>query len=338
MNDSPPKSDQILAVGRSVIAEESAALRQLAESLGESFASAVRLILDAPGQTIITGIGKSGIIGQKIAATLASTGTPSKFLHPVEGLHGDLGIVQPGDVLIALSKSGHTEELVRFVGHYKRIGGGVIAVCESQASPLAELSELVLLIPACPEAGPLQLAPTTSSTVMLALGDALAMALLDARGFKAEQFARFHPEGSLGKRLLLRAADVMHHGDRLPRVASTATFNDMLLAITGGHIGMTCIVEDDGTLLGVFTDGDLRRLLQREAQPGALDARTAWRRSRRDPDDVPVAHSTIEPDALAVECLRIMRESAITSLVIARSDRVPLGIVRLQDLLQAGLS
>lgn len=329
--------DRLQSVARDVIARESEALATLAESVGPALAAAARRVLDSPGRLIVSGLGKSGLIAAKVAATLASTGTSAVFMHPVEALHGDLGIVQDGDMLLAFSKSGATEEIVRFAGHFKRIGGAVIAVCEPGASPLAELAEMVIPIPKLPEAGPLQLAPTTSTTLMLAAGDALAMALLDARGFAAEQFAMFHPEGSLGKRLLLRASDLMHGGNELPRVAADAMFNDLIIEITRKHIGMGCIVDSTGQLMGVFTDGDLRRLLQREPQPTRLSAREAWRLSRRDPGDPPVPHSTVPPSTLAVDCLKMMRDSQITSLVIAEADRVPLGIIRLQDLVRAGL-
>jgi len=338
MSDPSIDRGRTLELARRVIRDESAALAALADGLGERFVDAVARVARSSGQLIVTGLGKSGLIAQKVAATLASTGTNARFLHPVEGLHGDLGVVQRGDLLLAFSKSGHTEELARFVGHFKRIGGDVLAVCEPTPSPLAELADLVIPIPALPEAGPLALAPTTSAALMLAVGDALAMAVLDARGFKAEQFARYHPEGSLGKRLLLRASDVMHGGAELPRVAAEARFKDLIIEIARTHCGMVCIVEPNGTLMGVFTDGDLRRLLQRHAEPSGLGARDAWRLSRRDPDDPPVPISTIPPDTLAIECLRIMREAVITSLVVAESDRVPLGIVRLQDLVRAGLS
>ncbi len=327
-----------MAVGRQVVRDESAALEALAASLSEPFADAVRRIAACDGQLIVTGLGKSGLIAAKVAATFASTGANAKFMHPVEGLHGDLGIVQTGDLLLAFSKSGCTAETAKFVGHFKRIGGAVIAVCEPGESPLAELAEIVLEIPRRPEAGPLQLAPTTSTTLMLVLGDALAMAVLDARGLKEEQFARYHPEGSLGKRLLLRADDVMHGGDDLPRVTADAGFNDLLIEITRKHIGMSCIVESDGKLLGVFTDGDLRRLLSRVTQPMTLDAQAAWRKSRRDPNDTPVPRSTVTPDTLAVECLRIMRDEKITSLVVAGENGAPLGVVRLQDVVRAGIS
>ncbi|MBX3395919.1 MAG: KpsF/GutQ family sugar-phosphate isomerase [Phycisphaerae bacterium] len=326
-----------LDLARRFIREQAAALGALADQMEESFDRAVKLVLASSDQMIVSGIGKSGLIARKAAATLASTGTPAIFMHPVEGVHGDLGAVGVGSVLLALSKSGHTEELVKFVSHFRRIGGHVIGICEVGRSPLAELADEVLAIPAMAEAGPLGLAPTTSTQMMLALCDALAMALLDARGFAAEDFARYHPDGSLGRRLLLRASDLMHGGGELPTVCESASFNDLLLVMTSRHLGMACIVRDDGSLLGVFTDGDLRRLLTRVETPGRLSAIEAWRQSRRDPAEPQVKCSTVHPQILAVECLRLMRESEITVLVASEDGNIPMGIVRLQDIVRAGV-
>lgn len=328
----------LLRIGRDVVSDEAAALGALAAALDSSFEQAVRRMLAARGPLVVTGLGKSGLIARKIAATLSSTGSPAMYLHPVEGLHGDLGIVSAGDVLLALSKSGATDEIIRFCGHFKRLGGSLITVCESAESPLAELAEITIRIPVRTEAGPLALAPTTSTTMMLALGDALAMALLDARGFAADDFARFHPEGALGKRLLLRVRDLMHTGDDLPRVRVDAPFRDVLLEMTGKHIGMTCIIHPDGRLFGVFTDGDLRRLLERAERPTTLAAQEAWRLSRRDPSEPPVPVSTVSPNLLVVDCLEIMRKSQITSLVAAEGDQRPIGIIRLHDIVKAGLA
>lgn len=324
-------------IAREVLDEQAGAVAELSRKIGEPFHHAVRLVLAAQDPIVVTGIGKSGLIARKIASTLASTGTPAMFMHPVEGVHGDLGAVGPSAVLIALSKSGQTEELVRFVGYFRRVGGSVIAVCESAESPLAELAEVFLPIPARPEAGPLALAPTTSTLLMLALGDALAMALLDSRGFSEEQFARFHPDGSLGRKLLLRARDLMHMGAEMPCVRCDVRFNDLILETTSKRLGMTCIVQENGSLLGVFTDGDLRRLLARCETPSRLTAAEAWRQSRRDPSEPQVRCGTIAPDTLAVDCLKSMQESAITVLVVSEDGTTPCGIIRLQDLVRAGL-
>lgn len=326
-----------IELGRQIIREQADALKALAAGLGDSFQQAVEAILATRHAVVLTGIGKSGLIARKAAATLASTGTPALFLHPVEGVHGDLGIVASDAILIALSKSGHTEELVKFVGHFRPLGGRVISICEKADAPLAELADVVLLFPQVKEAGPLALAPTTSTLMMLALCDALAMALLDARGFTEEQFARFHPDGSLGRRLLTRTRDLMCSGGNLPLVKGDTSFNDLLLEMTGRHLGMACVVDQKGGLIGVFTDGDLRRLLTRSASPGSLSAAEAWRQSRRDPSDPPVKCSTVKPESLAVDCLRIMRESEITSLVVSEDGAKPVGIIRLQDLVRAGL-
>ncbi len=324
-------------LARSMLKEQADALLALDELVGASFRQAVSLILATKDPVVVSGIGKSGLIARKISATLASTGTPAIFMHPVEGVHGDLGVVGSSAVLLALSKSGHTEELVRFVGHFRRVGGHVMAICESDKSPLCELADVWLPLPVRPEAGPLALAPTTSTLLMLALGDALAMALLEARGFSEEQFARYHPDGSLGRRLLARASDLMHGGDQMPCVRGSVTFNELLLEMTGKRLGMTCIVDQRHRLIGVFTDGDLRRLLTRCETPSKISAQEAWRLSRRDPSETPVRCSTVKPDTLAVDCLRMMRESEITVLVLSDDGSVPVGIVRLQDLVQAGL-
>jgi arabinose-5-phosphate isomerase len=324
-------------LARGIITEQAEALTALAEMVGAPFRQAVEKILSSRGQVIVAGIGKSGLIARKAASTLASTGTPAVFMHPVEGLHGDLGLVGGDAVLLALSKSGHTEELVKLVGHFRRLGGAVIVICEPPDSPLAELADITLPIPVRPEAGPLALAPTTSTLMMLALCDALAMALLDARGFDEQQFAKYHPDGSLGRRLLTRASDLMHAGAELPLVRQSAAFNELLLETTGKHLGMACVVDARGALIGVFTDGDLRRLLTRCETPSRLTAGEAWRQSRRDPSDPPVRCSTVRPDTLAVDCLKLMRESEITSLVVSKDGRRPSGIVRLQDLVRAGL-
>lgn len=324
-------------LAQSILHEQRDAISTLADSLDAAFASAVRLINDSDQTSVVTGIGKSGLIARKAAATLASTGTPAIFMHPVEGLHGDLGAVSPGAVLLALSKSGETEELTKFVHHFRRIGGRVVAVCESASSPLAQLADVHLMLPKLPEAGPLGLAPTTSTLMTLALCDALAMVLLDQRGFREEDFANYHPDGSLGRRLLLRTSDLMHGGSEMPVVRNDAGFNELLLEITNRHLGMTCVVDDRGLLIGVFTDGDLRRLLTRCEKPGALSAGEAWRLSRREPNEPQVACSTVSPKTLAVDCRQLMRDSEITVLVVSDDGQTPLGVVRLQDIVRAGL-
>ncbi len=323
-------------IGRQVISEEAEALRRLGECVGNEFDAAVRSILGAK-QIVVSGLGKSGNIAQKIAATLTSTGTSAICMHPVEALHGDLGIVTDRHCLIALSRSGNTDEILRFVAHFRRLGGPVIGITQGRDSRLSEFCQHTLLLPDVPEAGPLSLAPTTSCLMMLALGDALAMALLHARGFKVEEFAQYHPEGALGRRLLLRAEDLMHTGEALPRVAASEPFGRLLVEMTEKQLGLALIVEDNGHLLGTFTDGDLRRIFERVENPRTLNARSAFQSSRRSATSPPVTASAIGPTKLAVDCLMIMRESRITALVVVDEAGKPIGLLRLLDLVQAGL-
>lgn len=326
-----------LHIGRQVVADEAHALRLLSEQLDDDFTRAVELILASNAPVIVSGLGKSGVIAQKIAASLTSTGTPAVYMHPVEALHGDLGIVTERQCLVALSRSGSTDEILRFVQHFRRLGGPVIGVTQVRESRLAELSQCVLALPNLPEAGPLNLAPTTSCVTTLAVGDALTMALLHARGLTAEDFAQYHPEGSLGRRLLLRAEDLMRKGDDLPLVPGREAFEHLILEMTRKQLGVALIVDEQGGFVGTFTDGDLRRIFERVANPRELSAAQAYQRSRRAPDEPPVRHSTITPKTLAVECLREMRESRITHLVVTEAGR-PIGLLRLMDLLAAGLA
>lgn len=325
-------------IARQTIADETAALQRLHEQIDGEFTAVLETILTRCDQLVISGIGKSGNIAQKIAATLTSTGTAAVFMHPVEALHGDLGLVRDRHWLIALSRSGNTDELVRFVAHFRRLGGGVIAMTQVSSSRLAELADHVLLLPDVDEAGPLNLAPTTSCVLMLALGDALAMALLHARGFRPEDFAQFHPEGTLGRRLLLRAADLMHGGERLPIVRASDPFDLALVVMTNKSLGLAILVDEAGRLLGVFTDGDLRRLIARVSDWHILDARSAHAQSRRSADAPAVPISTVTADKPAIECLRLMREQQITSLVVIDEQSRPIGLVRMQELVNAGLA
>jgi len=328
---------ETLEIARQVVADEARALEQLAAMLGGDFLAALQTVL-ASRQIIVSGLGKSGNIAQKIAASLTSTGTPAVYMHPVEALHGDLGIVTEHHCLIALSRSGNTDEVLRFVEHFRRLGGPAIGITQGRGSRLGEVCQHLVLLPDVPEAGPLSLAPTTSCVMMLAVGDALAMGLLHARGFAPEDFAQFHPDGTLGRRLLLRARDLMHTGDELPRVWADDSFEHLLVEMTRKQLGLALIVERDGSLLGTFTDGDLRRIFSRVPSPRELDAREAYLRSRRSADAPPVPASTVPPSELAVECLRLMRAGQITSLVVAGEDGQPVGLLRLMDLLAAGLT
>lgn len=326
-----------LHIAQQVIRDEADALQQLATGLNGDFDAMLETIMSTSGQVIVSGLGKSGNIAQKIAASLTSTGQPAMFMHPVEALHGDLGIVTPQHCLIALSRSGNTDEILRLVSHFRKRGGPVIGVTQNPESRLAELCRHLLLLPNVPEAGPLNLAPTTSCVMMLAIGDALAMALLHKRGFRREDFAEYHPEGSLGRRLLLRAADLMHAEAALPVVPADATFNDLIVEMTEKRLGVALIVEADGRLMGTFTDGDLRRVFERVEDPRKLDAGGAYRHSRRTSGAPPVTTSTILPTHLAVDALRIMQTSQITSLVVTDDQQRPVGLLRLMDLLEAGL-
>ncbi len=324
-------------VAREVVLEEVAALQQVAAGLGEPFEQVIELLLIPGTQVLLSGIGKSGNIAQKIAASLASTGTPATFMHPVEALHGDLGNVSERHVLIALSRSGNTEELIRFATHFRRLGGPVVAMTQGRESRLAELSRFALLLPDLPEAGPYGLAPTTSCMMQLAMGDALTMALFQARGFSPEDFARYHPEGTLGRRLLLRAEDLMVARERLPVVAVDAGVQPLLLEMSGKGLGLAIVVERDGRLFGTFTDGDLRRLCERVANWHDLKARDAHARSRRSPGTPPVPVSTVRPGRPAVDCLQIMRDAQISSLIVTDDHDRPVGVLRLFDLIAAGL-
>lgn len=324
-------------IARQVVADEAEALRQMTASFDADFDAILDTLSEPNRQIVVSGLGKSGHIAQKIAASLTSTGTPALFMHPVEALHGDLGIVTERHCLIALSRSGNTDEILRFVAHFRRLGGPVLGITQGRASRLAEFCRHVILLPDVPEAGPLNLAPTTSCVMMLAAGDALAMALLHQRGFQAEDFAQYHPEGALGRRLLLRAADLMHGDDALPVVRASDTFDDLILEMTRKRLGLALIVEPGGQLLGTFTDGDLRRTLERVVDPRQIDARTAYEKSRRPATAPPVPVSTIRRGHLAVDCLRIMRAAQITGLVVTDDDNRPVGLLRLMDLLDAGL-
>jgi arabinose-5-phosphate isomerase len=326
-----------LKVGREVIEQEAKALHALAEGLGDSFCEAVSRLAGASGRVLVSGVGKSGSIAQKVAGTLASTGTPALFIHPIEALHGDLGVVGEGDILLALSKSGQTEELVRFLRHFRRLGAAIISICESSTSPVAQLSDVVVEIPALGEAGPLSLAPTTSSVLQLAVADALAMCLLDARGFTAEQFASFHPEGTLGRRLLVRCEDLSHQGDTLPVVREDQSVAELLFEMSGKGLGMSCVVDAEGVFRGVFTDGDLRRLLTKAHSPMELTISEAWSISRREVGSS-VDQGTIEANALAVDALAVMRAQEISCLVIVDEKRCPRAVIRMADLLREGIA
>ncbi len=316
-----------IGVGRRVLDIEARAVDCLKDSLDDSFSAACDLMLAARGRVIVTGMGKSGHVGSKLAATLASTGTPSFFVHPGEASHGDLGMITPDDVVLALSNSGETAEVLAILPVIKRKGTALIGMTGRPQSALAQLSDVHLTVAVSEEACPHNLAPTSSTTAALAMGDALAIALLEARGFTPEDFAMSHPGGSLGRRLLLKVDDIMHAGEQLPVVASGTSLSEALLEMTRKGLGMSAITRDDGTLAGIFTDGDLRRMLDRD-----IDIRKATI------DEVMVAQPiTIEPGHLAAEALQIMESRKINGLMVCDQDRKPLGAFNMQDLLRAGV-
>jgi arabinose-5-phosphate isomerase len=321
----------ILEEAKKVIRIEAEALLALADSINGEFERAVKLILSSKGRVVVTGIGKSGLIGQKIASTMASTGTPAFFLHPAEGIHGDLGMIMKGDVVIAISYSGESEEVLRILPIIKRLGASLITLAGNPASTLAKAGDVFLEISVKEEACPLGLAPTASTTATLAMGDALAVALLLERGFKAEDFALFHPGGSLGKRLILRVADLMHQGDAVPLVDIDTPMREALFVITEKKLGITGVTDAEGALVGVISDGDLRRALAKGTE--FLDESAGALMSNRPP-------KRINRDELAAKALQRMEEYSITSLFVFSDDHSnkPVGIVHMHDLLKAGIA
>lgn len=316
----------LAASGRQVVEIEAQALRDLAARLDGGFAAACRLVLASKGRVVATGMGKSGHIARKIAATLASTGTPAFFVHPGEAGHGDLGMITDTDVVLALSYSGESDEVLTLLPVLKRQGNAVIAMTGKPQSTLARAADVHLDVSVSVEACPLDLAPTSSTTATLAMGDALAVALLEARGFTADDFARSHPAGSLGRRLLLHITDVMHAGDDVPRVSATATLSEALVEMSRKRLGMTAVVDADDRLLGVFTDGDLRRALA----DASLDLRNM-------PVERLMGHSpkTIGPNQLAVEAAHLMETHKISALVVVDDDNRLVGALNIHDLLRA---
>lgn len=315
---------------RRVIRTEAEALLAMADRIDASFERAVELILASKGRVVVSGMGKSGLIGQKIASTMASTGTPAFFLHPAEGIHGDLGMIMTGDVVIAISNSGETEEVLRILPSIKRLGAHLVAMSGNGASALARSSDIFLDVSVKEEACPLGLAPTASTTATLAMGDALAVALLVKRGFRAEDFAIFHPGGSLGKKLLLRVEDLMHTGQELPLVPENMLMKDALFEITAKALGVTGVTGADGSLRGVITDGDLRRAMEK-----GYDILSQQAADLMKPDP-----KRIKRRELAAAALQIMEHYSITSLFVFEddTDSVPCGIIHLHDILRAGIA
>lgn len=318
---------RVLARARTVLNTEAAAVEALVPRLGEDFTRACRLILDCTGRVVVSGMGKSGHVGNKLAATLASTGTPAFFVHPGEASHGDAGMITPQDLVLAISNSGETAELVTILPVITRLGVPLIAMTGRSHSTLARAANVVLDVSVAEEACPFNLAPTASTTATLALGDALAVALLEARGFTEEDFARSHPGGALGRRLLLHVADIMRAGERIPAVGPDAPLREGLLEMSRKGLGMTTIVDADRRLLGVFTDGDLRRALDRQIDVHATRMR-----------ELMIANpKSAEPRMLAAAAVHLMETHNITSLPVVDADRTVVGALNVHDLLHAGV-
>ncbi|MFW0777239.1 MAG: KpsF/GutQ family sugar-phosphate isomerase [Rickettsiales bacterium] len=317
------KNTDDIAHGKQVLKQEIEGLSALSDSLGEDFAKAVTCLAGIKGRVIITGMGKSGHVARKIAATMASTGTPAHFVHPGEASHGDLGMVTMEDAVLALSNSGETSELSDIVAYCKRFSIPLIAMVRREASMLVEAADIAMVLPETPEASPTG-APTTSTTMMLALGDALAVALLERKGFTRDDFSTYHPGGKLGK-AFIRVEDLMHKEDELPLVASEATMQDAVLTMTTKRFGCAGVVGDDGKLLGIVTDGDLRRHMASD-----LLSKNVSEVMTKEPQ-------SIRPGALAAEALNVMNTRSITSLFVC-DEGTPVGILHIHDCLRAGVA
>jgi arabinose-5-phosphate isomerase len=317
----------IIKTGKNVVRIEAAAVAQLEERINENFARAVDTVYNSRGRVVITGMGKSGIIARKIGATLNSTGTPAMFLHPSDAVHGDYGMVRKEDVVICISKSGNTRELIQLIPLFKRSGVPIIAMVANQNSPLAREADIALDISVKEEACPHDLAPTSSTTATLVMGDAFAMALLDKRNFTVEDFALYHPGGNLGRRLLLKIEEMMVSGKNVPVVKNDVSLRDVILEITSKRLGATCVIDGSGVLVGIVTDGDLRRLLQKTTD---LTHQTAEMVMTCNP-------KTISKDVLAAMALQEMESFKITQLIVVDDKHRPIGIIHLHELVEAGL-
>ena len=319
--------EKLISLGKAVIQTEADAVTDLLKRIDDNFAEACNFMLHCKGRIVVTGMGKSGHIGNKIAATLASTGSPSFFVHPGEASHGDLGMITPQDVVLAMSNSGETGELVTIVPIIKRLGVPLISMTGNPESTLAREADVALDISVSKEACPLGLAPTASTTATLAMGDALAVALLEARDFTEEDFARSHPGGSLGRRLLVHVNDIMHSGDQIPAVGTEATLTETLMEMTDKALGMTAILDHTGTLQGIYTDGDLRRTLDQQ-----IDIHNA-----KVIDVMRKGCVTVQPQMLAAEALQLMQERKINALLVVNADNQLVGALNMHDMLRAGV-
>lgn len=320
-----PSPSQLVAVAKRALDIEIEALMALRHRIGDELVQAATLMLNCTGRVVVMGIGKSGHVGRKIAATLASTGTPAMFVHPAEASHGDLGMVTGKDVILALSNSGESEEVIVILPVLKRLGSPIVAMTGRYESTLARHADAVLDSSVGLEACPLNLAPTASTTVQLALGDALAVALLDARGFKEADFARSHPGGALGRRLLTHVQDVMRVGDAVPKVDVNATFSDVMHEMTRKGLGATAVVDSEGRPIGIFTDGDLRRLIELGKDLRNVVAASVMHRNPR----------SIRQDALAAEAAQLMEQGRVTSILVVNSQGVLVGALNSHDLMRA---
>ncbi|SFC81198.1 arabinose-5-phosphate isomerase [Kushneria avicenniae] len=323
----PDTDHDFLASARRTLQLEQNALEALRERLDDPFSRACRHMLECHGRVVVTGVGKSGHIGRKMAATLASTGTPAFFVHAGEASHGDLGMLVRNDLVLALSNSGETAELTALLPLFKRMGTTLIAMTGNPASSLARHADVHLDVSVAQEACPLNLAPTSSTTAALALGDALAIALLEARRFSPEDFALSHPGGTLGKRLLLRVEDLMHTDSELPVIGENALLSEALIEMTRKGHGFTCVTDHTGRLVGIYTDGDLRRTIDRHGDVRQLMIREVMTHGGR----------TIEANTLAAEAVRIMEDHRITALVIVDHQHRPTGLLKMHDLLRSGI-
>lgn len=322
------EATRLLAMARETLQIEAEAVTALAGRLDERFADAVRCLLACTGRVVVTGMGKSGHIGRKLAATLASTGTPAMFVHPAEASHGDLGMITPADVVLGISNSGESDELSAILPLIKRMGVPLVAFTGRPDSTLARHADVVLDTAVAREACPHNLAPTASTTAQLALGDALAVALLNARGFKADDFARSHPGGSLGRKLLTHVSDVMRSGDDVPRVTLDVPLMGLMREMSAKGLGMSAVVDAAGLVLGIFTDGDLRRVIERTGNSTDLRALSAGDVMRPNP-------RTVRADALAVEAADLMEASRITSVLVVDDTGALVGALNSNDLMRA---
>lgn len=317
-----------ITAGRNVIIQEADGLREVAGKLDGNFGKAVELLNECRGRVIVIGVGKSGIIGRKIASTLASTGTPSFFLHPTDAIHGELGMITNKDVVILISNSGETEEIINILPNLKSLELRTIGIIGKTRSTLWKNCDISLNTGVSSEADPNNLAPTTSTTAALAMGDALAIALLKLRKFQPEDFAKLHPGGVLGKKLIMRVEDLMYKGDGIPKVSKNATIKEVIFVFTKIGLGIAAVVDSDNTLLGVFTDGDLRRLIEKESD--FIDIKIS--------DVMKTNPKTISKDEMAYDALKNMKDFKITALIVTDADNKVIGVINIHDILKAGIT